>query len=215
MGQGADKKAGVPSSAVDAASFMMVSADLVRTLGGANDAILWARIHFRANGPDAHRDTDGNAWWAGVSQTQIADETGLSRDQVKRVTARLVRDGFIAEAQHHLAHNYDQSKSYRPIVRGGAKSPNESGQFRPMSGGESAQSMGADSPNVPIHKTPETSKKVSAAKRGHRLPDDFEVTPEMVSWARERTPLVDGQRSTEMFRNHWAAATGRNATIHD
>lgn len=54
-----------------------------------------------------------------------------------------------------------------------------------------------------------------AAKRGTRLPDTFEVTPAMVAWARERTPLVDGPRATEKFINYWTAATGRNAVKLD
>ncbi|MDJ0336428.1 hypothetical protein QMG83_14470 [Salinibacterium sp. G-O1] len=67
---------------------------------------------------------------------------------------------------------------------------------------------------VPTGKEPEDNRK-RAAQRGTRIPDDFTVTPAMVEWARERTPLVDGPRATEKFINHWTATSGRNATKLD
>lgn len=47
--------------------------------------------------------------------------------------------------------------------------------------------------------------------RGTRIQEPFNVTPEMVQWARDRCPLVDGQRSTERFTNYFAAKSGREA----
>jgi hypothetical protein len=65
--------------------------------------------------------------------------------------------------------------------------------------------------------TPPTSspaKPKRATKAATRIPDDFAVTPEMVAWAGEHTPLVDGKWQTEQFIDHWQAAT-RNATKKD
>ncbi len=42
----------------------------------------------------------------------------------------------------------------------------------------------------------------SRAKPRHKLPDGFTVTPDMIVWAREHTPLV-GQRDTDAFKDHW------------
>lgn len=39
------------------------------------------------------------------------------------------------------------------------------------------------------------------------IPDDFAVTPEMVAWAQQETPLVDGRRETAAFIDHWKQAT--------
>lgn len=65
------------------------------------------------------------------------------------------------------------------------------------------------------HPSPDlTPLGVRAANRGTRIPDDFEVTPEMVIWARENTPLVNGKRSTDKFVNHFTSAT-KNATRID
>jgi hypothetical protein len=52
-------------------------------------------------------------------------------------------------------------------------------------------------------------------KRGARIPDDFTVTPDMVVWAKEHAPAVDGKRATDMFVNHWQSASGRNAAKID
>lgn len=54
-----------------------------------------------------------------------------------------------------------------------------------------------------------------ARARGTRLPVDFTVTPEMVAWARERCPGVDGRRETEKFENYWRSKTGAQATKLD
>lgn len=52
-------------------------------------------------------------------------------------------------------------------------------------------------------------------KRGHRIPDDFAVTSEMVAWARAECPGVDGRTETAKFIDYWRAKTGRDATKHD
>jgi len=46
-----------------------------------------------------------------------------------------------------------------------------------------------------------------AAVDGTRLPADFTVTPEMVAWAREHTPLVGG-KETDAFVDYWHAVPG-------
>jgi hypothetical protein len=48
-------------------------------------------------------------------------------------------------------------------------------------------------------------------KRGRRIPDDFQVTPDMVAWAREHVPHVDGRAETERFTDYWRAKPGRDA----
>lgn len=65
---------------------------------------------------------------------------------------------------------------------------------------------------VPSHNA---DPPASGRKRGTRLPDDFAITPEMVTWARERVPKVDGRHETEKFINHWRGETGKSATKLD
>jgi len=61
---------------------------------------------------------------------------------------------------------------------------------------------------------PAISSSKRSSKRGTRIPDDFKVTPDMVAWATERVPHVDGRRETEKFTNYWRAKT-RDATKLD
>lgn len=60
-----------------------------------------------------------------------------------------------------------------------------------------------------------TTPTVLPRKRGTRLNDQFEVTPEMVAWAQENAPLVNGKRATEMFMNHFMAKSGQAAVRID
>jgi hypothetical protein len=64
-------------------------------------------------------------------------------------------------------------------------------------------------------KVVDTSVRRASAKRGTRLPPDFQVTPEMVAWARAKVPSVDGRGETEKFRLYWAAKAGAGATKVD
>ena len=59
------------------------------------------------------------------------------------------------------------------------------------------------------------SREIAPRKRGTRIPDDFHVTADMVTWARERCPHVDGRLETEKFVNYWRAKTGKDATKLD
>lgn len=110
---------GVPIDEVLAKDFIMVRAALVKRLGGANEAIVWARIHYRCDEDSrvAH-DHDGARWWA-AAYPALAAETGLSEKQVRTATDRLVTGGFLLAEQHRLTSNYDQTFSYRPVVLGG------------------------------------------------------------------------------------------------
>ncbi len=64
----------------------------------------------------------------------------------------------------------------------------------------------------PSKKTPSS---LSARERATRIPDDFAVTPEMVAWAREHVPQVDGRRETERFIDHWHQASGATSRKRD
>lgn len=53
------------------------------------------------------------------------------------------------------------------------------------------------------------------AKRGTRIPDDFTATPDMVSWARDNTPDVDGRKATESFMDYWRGKPGKDGVKLD
>jgi hypothetical protein len=52
-------------------------------------------------------------------------------------------------------------------------------------------------------------------RRGTRIPPDFTATPDMVAWARERVPQVDGRTETEKFTNHYRSMAGQKAVKLD
>lgn len=47
-------------------------------------------------------------------------------------------------------------------------------------------------------------------ERGTRIPEDFTPTPEMVAWARQECPDVDGRWATAKFIDHWASKPGKD-----
>lgn len=67
----------------------------------------------------------------------------------------------------------------------------------------------------PATRNPEETSSPRPRKRGSRIPDDFAVTAEMVTWAQETAPHVDGKRETEKFVNHWLGESGAAATKLD
>jgi hypothetical protein len=60
--------------------------------------------------------------------------------------------------------------------------------------------------------------RVAALKRATRLPEDFArtgITPELVVWARENTPDVNGSYETAKFVDYWLAKPGKDGTKLD
>lgn len=86
--------------------------------------------------------------------------------------------------------------------------------------GQTAESRVDDSrsPDTPTRPDPthsSSNEEEVPRKRGHRIPEDFAVTAEMVSWAKGKAPAVDGKTSTERFKNHFEAMTGRGSSKLD
>ncbi|MFT4281216.1 hypothetical protein [Microbacterium sp.] len=123
---------GVPFSEATAKDFMQVRAALVKRLGGANEALVWTRIDWRADSARvAHQTEDGTHWWA-ASYPQIAEETGLTVDQARRAVENLIAGGYLRAEQQH---GFSRKRSYAPIYSHLADSPD----------GENAGSIGRDS----------------------------------------------------------------------
>jgi hypothetical protein len=49
----------------------------------------------------------------------------------------------------------------------------------------------------------------SARKLGTRLPDDFALTPDMLTWARENAPHVDARLEFDVFCDYWREKPGK------
>jgi hypothetical protein len=144
---------GVPIDEVTAKDFIMVRAALVKRLGGANEAIVWSRIEYRASSAKHAHQVGEQLWWA-ASYDAIADETGLTRDQVKRALKVLVDGGFLLAEQHHGSLRV---MSYSPVIAHGAESPDGIPQGEiALSRGQDSPIQKAESPDAPSIETAKT-----------------------------------------------------------
>lgn len=155
------------------------------------------------------------------SQQELMKMTGLSLATVKRSLGDLDTDAIITRTktskgayrsndEYQFNHDFDPAKAQLTMTAAHhePRSPRAKVELTEFKSGAHHERA-----VEPTGIEPEDNRK-RAPERGTRIPKDFTVTPEMVSWARERTPLVDGLLATEKFRNHWTAAT-RNATKLD
>ncbi|MGV5046863.1 hypothetical protein [Rhodococcus pyridinivorans] len=94
--------------------FISVTADLVRRLGSANAALVWARIEFvcRIDGWDRVEDEDG-IWWV-VSKPKLAQDIGLSERTVRTTLENLIKRGHV-EAKMVDESAWDRSLAYRAV----------------------------------------------------------------------------------------------------
>lgn len=194
---------GVPSSEVTAHDFVMVRAALVQRLGGANNALVWTRIHFRcADGGQRFVDEEGVAWWR-ASNAQIGAEVGLTPDQVFKATTALRSAGYLVSAEHRIGGNYDRTQSWRVVVEHDDVEvvDRRNGERRStvMTSSNDDQD-GVDRRNVPSIKT---LKKEPARSRAVPLPKVFPITDEMRAWARENTPAVDVDSKLSEWMDYW------------
>jgi hypothetical protein len=203
---------GVPADEVTANDFVQVRAKLVRRLGGANEALVWTRVHYRCHdGAHRHVDVDGTAWWP-ASNEQVGEEVGLSATQAKRALAALVAGGFLVSEEHRLQGNYDRTRSWRTVVESRLLDETNSSD-----GGDEIVSMRGrnrlqdetNSSGVPLSKNPEEE---SAPKRATQLPKVFVITDEMRAWATEHAPLVDVDAKLGEWMDYWR---GRGTPMKD
>lgn len=62
---------------------------------------------------------------------------------------------------------------------------------------------------------PDLPSPPAPAARGRRIPDDFSVTSEMVTWAVRETPNVVLRTETAKFCDYWEAESGQRASKRD
>lgn len=188
---------GVPVEEATAKDFMMVRAALVQRLGGANEALVWTRIEWRTGSRDAHQVGDGRHWWA-ATYPELADETGLTPEQVRRAIERLIEGGFLVAEQHH---GFSRTRSYAPVFAHLADSPD----------GQDASSIWrdgqmhlADSPNAPLYRDV-TKRETSVSSdessdAGTLIPDDWR--PNQTHIDKAASLHLDVKHEYQRFRRH-------------
>lgn len=94
--------------------FISVTADLVRRLGSANAALVWARINFVCQIPGADRVEDETGRWWVASMAKLSDDIGLSPKAIRRTLDNLIEGGHL-EAQMVNESSWDRSLAYRTV----------------------------------------------------------------------------------------------------
>lgn len=176
---------------------------------GANAAIVLQQLFYVGHeAPDARVVDEG---WVTRPLSEWADLTGLSTDQLSRTFAVLVRDGWAetrdAEARLkgwrvHPMHVADS----RHLVADSRRDVADS-RHAPLllESQESSRSQAVAQP---------TSLR-SSSKRATRIPEPFEITDDMLRWARAKTPNFDVRAETENFVDYWLAAPGAKGVKQD
>ncbi len=167
---------------------------------------------------DCASDDGQNAY---PSMAELMRKTGLSERGVQGSVSELIA---IGELEVDFNGGPKGCNRYRIImtpagdappkrVRGARRAGRRKDEASQAKAGNPARPAApADSaPPQGVHPEPSKNSSSKSSSRGTRIPDDFQVTPEMVAWARERTPNVDGRRETEKFVNYWQAKSS-NAT---
>jgi len=100
--------------------------------------------------------------------------------------------------------------------------PSRKGSADPSRGSPGERGMvtvvgnGFPEPLSPNPAPPSSSPRaLTRDPRPTRIPDDFAATPEMVAWAKVKTPDVDGRRQTERFIDYWRGKGGVAGTKVD
>lgn len=183
--------------------------------------------------------TDGHIPRPAWAQIVPGSGTRRGSQVVTNVTRELAAAGLVEEHPEHVEmHDYlDHQRSKAQVehvqaVRSeagkqGGRPPgsratgkqNASGvESKTKPEGRGVEGQRTEEEELPPFVPPSSSKatppassqaRPPAKRKGTRLPADFEVTPAMVAWAREKCPDVDGRYETEKFRDYWTAKPGQ------
>jgi hypothetical protein len=160
-----------------------------------------------------------------------------ARDHLSTVSSPVIRDSVGAELARIQGEAEDIPEGSKGVLMGMVEafanpSPNPSANpsdnpspkgtgLRPGERGV-VTVVSTDSPSPfplspsPVPREPAArAPRANARERGTRLPDDFAVNAEMVAWARENAPNVNGAYETQKFVDYWRGRTGKDATKLD
>lgn len=187
----------IPASAFGHGDFMMIRAELVRVAGGPGEAIVAALIFWRAREGSPYAYERDGSWWWNASQTDIAEATGLTRDQVQTAGKKLAEKGMVETARHQLQGIQDRSFSYRVIT----DTP-----IAPNSAIDSAEQRRVDSAEQRHLPSSKISKTTTTA-RAHQMPSDlgWNNSHSMKALARG----VDVEVEFEKFKDYHLARASR------
>lgn len=163
------------------------------------------------------------------SQPRLAAYTRKSDRQIRRDLADLLERGLIQRGDQRIVEHIPQDR--RPVVYdlvmvqrkdldgrtstsgrspvSGRTSMTERADVDVRAGRTPTSAKPSYEPSRTVLKEtpPATPGPPSGGSRGSRLPDDFAVTPEMATWARENAPSC-GPVNHEAFCDYWRGVPG-------
>lgn len=201
--------------------FIGVRGSLITACGNdANRAVVLTRIFWRTDANNvAMIEREGHRWWRAKYQT-IADETGLTIGQLKRIIPWLVEHGFLETAEHRLDGITDRTLSLRVLAEDPQNPSTVANATLEVANAtvevanatvESAKSDrqgSAESDSLPI-KTSDTN--TTTRVRDTRTPEteiteDWQPTRADVEWGLAKGFTVEHMKAeTERFVNHFLA----------
>lgn len=150
----------IDPSLLTATDFIGVRASLVKMLGNdGNRAIVLTRIYWRTTEVNRDAIERGGFWWWRVKYQTLAEETGLTLDQVKRVMKWLVENGYVETVEHRLDGITDRTLSIR-VITSSAESHSRSAESH-FDGAESHPQGSAESHSLPSIKKVEVRTLLS------------------------------------------------------
>lgn len=140
------------------------------------------------------------------------EKTGDLPDGSKKALAimRAIADKGCDTPSPNPTPNPTPNPSDNPSDKGTPRSPGERGVVTAVSSASPYSEI-----QIPENSPPGSSARSRARERATRIPDDFTVTADMVTWANEHTPTVDGRYETAKFVDFWRSKSGRDATKQD
>lgn len=157
----------------------------------------------------------------GLTYAALERKSRVSRSTVIRIVARLREAGLVEQ----IPGVKGRPNEFRVLVPWAQKSGSKLTPKCPEGLADSVSSetdsvssdalFGVNADDRSSYRRTDVTERVARAPRGTRIPDPFVVTREMREWASEHAPLVNVDRCTVRFVNHWRAKTGRDATKLD
>lgn len=112
----------------------------------------------------------------------------------------------VKQEQLHKQQQLKEDEKLPPSV---FRTPQAAHEEKPGSELQLFEQPPASPPSMNLEK-PKTQRR-----KGTRIPEHFQVTADMVAWATENTPGVDGRYETAKFCDYWRAKSGTGATKLD
>ena len=170
-------------------------------------------------------DSDGLAF---PSMSYLEEVTGLSDKAIRNAKRAMMSAGFLVKEDWMRLNDIrlamtdisekTEPRSVKPVRHSRNTEPRSSSpKTEPRSATTEPHSIETEPrsavPEPPIttnnhHTIPPTPqpKKSTSSKRGHRLPDDWQPSQELIDYANERN--LDPEREAEDFRDYWHSKPG-------